>query len=199
MHCIAIAYLTFTFYNFQIFNCNFHKQLVFVRVKCGCDTDGTSAAIQLYDIFFNIQKSLWNDAVSTYVLGFLIVPLRRLILVIMSKSLNRKNPRSFRPPCPCGIDTKSNDKKCRSLDTKSEMFSMTPWLNEKNKYFESNLHYFFSTWLWNYLLQVREGLLLVGHFPALHVLYNSNAAKCHAPISELLVTFFDRDVHRRYA
>lgn len=36
--------------------------------------------------------------VVTYVLGFLIVPLRRLIDVIMSKSLNKKNPRSLRPP-----------------------------------------------------------------------------------------------------
>lgn len=63
---------------------------------------------------------------STYVFGLLIVPLRLLILVIISKSLKRKKPRSFLPPWPCGIETKSNSKKCRSHDTRSEIPSMTP-------------------------------------------------------------------------
>lgn len=78
---------------------------------------------------FNLKS---GPLIETYVLGFLMVPLRRLMLVIMSKSLNKKNPRSLRPPWPCGIETRSNDRNCRSLDTKSETPSMTPYTREKN-------------------------------------------------------------------
>ena len=60
----------------------------------------------------------------SYELGFLIVPVRLLILVMTSKSLNKKNPRSLRPACPDGIETKSNDINCLSLITRSEIPSI---------------------------------------------------------------------------
>lgn len=70
----------------------------------------------------------------TYMFGLLMVPLRLLILLIINKSLNRKKPRSFLPPWPCGIETRSNSKNCRSLDTRSEIPSMTPCKRRTDSY-----------------------------------------------------------------
>lgn len=131
---------------------------------------------------------------STYVLGFLMVPLRRLILVIINISLNKKNPRSLRPPWPCGIDTKSNDRNCLSLDTKSDIPSITPFKqNNKIKPIEFSL----KSSIMSGLPQVHVALLRADHFPKLLVLCNSNAIKYREPILMPLVMVFDLDALRR--
>lgn len=71
------------------------------------------------------KKVLWSMSCKTCLLGFRTVPLRFLILVMTNKSLNRKNPLSFRPAGPEGIETNSNNENTRSLVTKSLIPSIT--------------------------------------------------------------------------
>lgn len=94
-------------------------------------------------IKFNLE--LYFRRKKTHMLGFLMVPLRRLILVMTSKSLNKKKPRSFRPPWPWGIETKSNDKNCLSFDTKSDTPSITPWNSINQLLVPFNFAFFCST------------------------------------------------------
>uniref|UniRef100_A0A182J2J6 Uncharacterized protein n=1 Tax=Anopheles atroparvus TaxID=41427 RepID=A0A182J2J6_ANOAO len=53
------------------------------------------------------------------------------MLVITSRSLKRKKPRSLRVTCPDGIDTRSNSRKARSGVTRSFMPSITPSSSRK--------------------------------------------------------------------
>lgn len=106
-----------TFYNLQVVKENFSEK--FVRcgscVQCRGETSGDTKNTKLGLL---IILSFLNNIIA-YLVGFRYVPLRFLILVMTSKSLKRKNPRSFRVAWPEGIETSSKDKKSRSLETKS--------------------------------------------------------------------------------
>lgn len=153
----------------------------------------------------NVKKPLSKEekVQNSYVFGFLIVPLRLLILVIISKSLKRKNPRSFRPPWPCGIDTRSNNRNCLSLVTKSDIPSMTPYTKKKiqqKRVFNlqtplkiiSNLNS-------GFILQVHEVQPRVDHFRVLPSPCNSDAWVFHEPVSKPLGVDFDQDGRHRCA
>lgn len=124
--------------------------------------------------------------------GFLIVPLRRLILVIIRISLNKKKPRSFRPPWPCGIDTKSNNKNWRSCVTRSEIPSITPWIQKKNAFEKWRSPFLNREQNFN-LLPVHEVHLHADHFPMPHVLYNSNVIRYRELVSMLPAMVSDPD------
>lgn len=126
--------------------------------------------------------------IHSYEFGFFIVPVRLLILVMTSKSLNKKNPLSLRPACPEGIDTKSKDINCLSFVTRSAP-SMIPCNCQKKNIRKGRR----NTVNFSFSLPDLAVMFRADCFPKPHVLCNLNATKCYALNVSHLLTAFDLD------